>query len=337
MNTITIYRINETDCTIEIAQSVKDNEEDIHGAVLNARTLTFDELLRQHTVFKNNTEPLDVFRDRIHSCLRVSRSIEVSTDDMVGRFVDKHGENIFFRGFVSSVIEKYEEERLLLTKPTDVTVMRIRKKQIQNDISERINTFFDENLKRICSDAYFDYHMTVSGFSVQPMRTVTASDEYSFNVFHESDNALTVLLAEIGQIVHRNKWVSCECGFCNKIFLSAEGDVCCKSEQCRSAHEKQKKAVYKEYSAEYSKEKNNYDAYVRRYKKKLVDAKIDIKYPGVFDEFEQAKKEKQDAMEALKKRLIRNGLPIDEMVELGQRYKAEIKAMVDKILEQYNN
>ncbi len=75
---------------------------------------------------------------------------------------------------------------------------------------------------------------------------------------------------------------------------------------------------------------------IRRYKKKLVDAKIDKKYPGVFDEFEQAKKEKQDAMEALKKRLIRNGLPIDEMVELGQRYKAEIKAMVDKILEQYN-
>jgi len=58
--------------------------------------------------------------------------------------------------------------------------------------------------------------------------------------------------------------------------------------------------------------------------------------PEVFDEFEQAKKEKQDAMEALKKRFIRNGLPIDEMVELGQRYKAEIKAMVDKILEQYN-
>ena len=42
-------------------------------------------------------------------------------------------------------------------------------------------------------------------------------------------------------------------------------------------------------------------------------------------------------MEALKKRLIRNGLPVDEMSELSQRYKVEIKGMVDGILEKYNN
>jgi len=42
-------------------------------------------------------------------------------------------------------------------------------------------------------------------------------------------------------------------------------------------------------------------------------------------------------MEALKKRLIRNGLPVDEMIELSERYKAEINGMVDGILEKNNN
>lgn len=87
MKATTIYRINEKDCTINIAQSVADNEEDIHGAVLNARTFSFDELLRQHISFNENTGILDTFRDRIHSCLRVSRSIEVATDDMIARFI----------------------------------------------------------------------------------------------------------------------------------------------------------------------------------------------------------------------------------------------------------
>ena len=38
MGTTTIYRINETDRTIDIAQSVQNDEECIHGAVLNTHT-----------------------------------------------------------------------------------------------------------------------------------------------------------------------------------------------------------------------------------------------------------------------------------------------------------
>ena len=40
MGTTTIYRINETDRTINIAQSVDDTDESVHGAVLNTRTYT---------------------------------------------------------------------------------------------------------------------------------------------------------------------------------------------------------------------------------------------------------------------------------------------------------
>lgn len=46
MGITTIYRINETDRTINIAQSVNDTDESIHGAVLNTRTYTFDELMK---------------------------------------------------------------------------------------------------------------------------------------------------------------------------------------------------------------------------------------------------------------------------------------------------
>ena len=45
MGTTTIYRINETDRTINIAQSVNDTDESLHGAVLNTRMYTFDELM----------------------------------------------------------------------------------------------------------------------------------------------------------------------------------------------------------------------------------------------------------------------------------------------------
>jgi len=33
------------------------------------------------------------------------------------------------------------------------------------------------------------------------------------------------------------------------------------------------------------------------------------------------------------KRLIRNSLPVDELVERSEKYKAEIKALTEKILE----
>lgn len=197
MNTATIYRINEKDCTTEVAQSVNDNENDMHGAVLNARTYTFDELLSQHMIFRNKTQVLDTFRNKIQSGLRIARSIAVDTDDMIERFVSEHGENIFFRGFVGAVIEKYEFERLLLTKPVDRVKMEFRKKQIQNEISERIDAFFDDNPKLMFSEAYFDSSKKIEFFSIQPMRMIIASDEYTFNVFHESDNCLVVMLSEL--------------------------------------------------------------------------------------------------------------------------------------------
>ena len=59
MGTTTIYRINETDRTINIAQSVNDTDESLHGAVLNTRMYTFDELMNQHKVFWEHTEPYD--------------------------------------------------------------------------------------------------------------------------------------------------------------------------------------------------------------------------------------------------------------------------------------
>lgn len=95
MKTTTIYRIIETDRTINIAQSVQNDEESIHGAVLNTRTYIFDELLNQHRTFREHTEPFDTFRDRLHSGLRIGRSIEVSTEDMIARFTAEYGENIF--------------------------------------------------------------------------------------------------------------------------------------------------------------------------------------------------------------------------------------------------
>lgn len=62
MNTTTIYRINETDCTINIAQSVQNDDDSLHGAVLNTRTFTFDELMNQHKVFREHTELFDTFQ-----------------------------------------------------------------------------------------------------------------------------------------------------------------------------------------------------------------------------------------------------------------------------------
>lgn len=332
MKTTTIYRINEKDCTIEIAQSVNDNENDIHSAVFNTRTFTFDELVRQHTAFKENTEIFDTFRNRIHSCLRVSRSIDVNTDDMTGRFIAEHGENIFFTGFVNAVIEKYDSERVLLTKPNDRVKMELKKKQIQNEISERINSFFDEQLKLICSDAYFNSNSTIEYFTIQPVRTIIAADDYTFNVFHESDNALTLMLSELGQIIHRNKWTICKCGFCNKLFIGSADEVCCKSIDCKTAHEAQKKQIYIEHTEEYRNIKKNYDSYVRNLKKKITDMKIDKINPALFDEFIQAKEERMSKMDSLKKKLIRSGLPSDELFELGERYKLEMKGIYEEIL-----
>lgn len=161
MGITTIYRINETDRTINIAQSVNDTDESLHGAVLNTRMYTFDELMNQHKVFCEHTEPYDAFKDRLNSALRIDKSIEVSTDDMIARFVAEYGENVFFRGFVSAVIDLYDTERYQLLKPNDVVIAKLNRNKIQTGISERINAFFDTQLSLLSSEAYFNYNMTM--------------------------------------------------------------------------------------------------------------------------------------------------------------------------------
>ena len=335
METTTIYRINETDCTIDIAQSVQNDEESIHSAVLNTRTFTFDELMNQHKMFREHTEPFATFRDRLHSALRIGRSIEVSTEDMIARFVAEYGENIFFMGYVSAMIELYDSERYQLLKPNDVVLAKLNKNKIQSSISERINEFFDTQLSLMCSEAYFSHTVNLEHFSLQPSRTVIAADDYTFNVFHESDNCLLTVLVEIGQLVHRNKWTVCECGFCHELFLGTESEVCCHSAECIEAQKQQKEKNIEENTQEYSAIKRDYDSFVRRYKGYLDVVEIDRFHPDDYDEFMQAKQVRMDKMTALKKKLIRNSLPSVELYELGKQYKAEIKALTEGILEKY--
>jgi len=64
-----------------------------------------------------------------------------------------------------------------------------------------------------------------------------------------------------------------------------------------------------------------------------VDASIDKFHPAEFDEFIQAKDERMAKMDSLKKHLIRSGLPTDELYELGEKFKAEMKGIADLILE----
>ncbi|MGN1103210.1 MAG: hypothetical protein ACI4RG_13510 [Huintestinicola sp.] len=333
METTTIYRINETDHTINIAQSVQNDEENVHGAVLNTRTFTFDELMNQHKMFREHTEPFDTFRDRLHSALRIGRSIEVSTEDMIARFTAEYGGNIFFNGFVSAVIELYDSERYQLLKPNDVVRSKLNKNKIQTGISERINEFFDTQLPLMCSEAYFSHKATMEHFTLTSGRTVIATDDYTFNVFRESDNCLLTILAEIGQLVHKNKWTVCECGFCHKLFLGTEGEVCCHAAECIEAQKQQKEKNIEENTKEYSAIKIDYDSFVRRYKGYLDVVEIERFHPDDYDDFMQAKQERMDKMTALKKKLIRNGLPSEDLYELGKQYKAEIKALAEEILD----
>lgn len=306
MGTTTIYRINETDRTINIAQSVNDTDESLHGAVLNTRMYTFDELMNQHKVFCEHTEPYDAFKDRLNSALRIDKSIEVSTDDMIARFIAEYGENIFFRGYVGSVIEFYDKERHVLLKPNDVVIAKLNRRKIQDEVSRKLMEFMDTQFALMCSDAYFGHKSTMEHFMIQSGRTIVAADDYTFNVFRESDNRLLTVLAEIGQLVHRNKWTDCECGFCHKLFLGTEGEVCCHSAECIEAQKQQKEKNIEENTQEYSAIKKDYDSFVRRYKGYLDVVEIDHFHPDDYDIFMQAKKERMDNMTSLKKKLIRN-------------------------------
>ena len=331
MNTTTIYRINEKDRTTDIAQSVEHTN--FRAAVLNTKTYTFDELMNQHKTFREHIEPLENFHNRLNSALRIGRSISVDTSDMIGRFSSEHGENIFFIGFVREVIELYDSERLALLKPNDVIIGTITRSKLQTDIAEKIGALFDGKLKLLTDTAFFDHNSNIEHYSVHKKRTVIAADEYTFGVFRESDNSLLDLLFEIGQLVHRNKWTECECGFCHRLFLDIDGEVCCQNTTCKEAQQAQKETIHRESTKEYADIKRSYDAYVRRYKSYLVTARIDTLYPDKFDEFMQAKEECQAEMSILKRRLINYGLPSEELYELGEKFKREIRVIAERIIK----
>ena len=361
MKTVTIYRINETDRTIDIAQSANDDNENIHAAVLNARTFTFDEILRQHLAFRDSGAMVENCRNRFLSALHVGRSIPVNADDMLAGFtaeneswfcsqsdfavindrplvlLDKtprsYGENIFLRGMMTAARELYDEERAALSTPNDVLLATLNKNRIQAEISAKINTFFDSNLAAIGDAAYFDCGQKLNAFAVLPSETVIFCDDYTFSVFRICDNCLTDLLFELGQIVHRNALSPRKCGFCGKMFLGMEDEVCCRQATCQTAHKEQKEAIYREHTEEYSQIKRTYDAFVRRYDGYLKAAGINTRCPAEYDEFCQAKEVRKAEMNSLKKRLIRNGLPTDELYEMGEKFKAEIRAIAEGIIE----
>lgn len=337
MRTATIYRINEKACTIEIAQAVENTDEGLHAAVLNTRTFTFDELLRQHKIFREHTEPYDTYRGRLNSALRIDRSIDVDTTDMIVRFVAVYGENVFFRGYVKSIIELYDDERQQILKPNDVVILKLNRKKINVDISEKISEYMKTQFEFISSEAFFNCNVNLENFSVQHSRAIIAIDNYTFNVFRESDNCLLNVLAEIGQIVHREKWTVCECGFCHKLFLGNEGEACCHSNTCIDTQAEQKKKVYEDYSKEYSGIKKAYDSSIRHFFSELRRADIDKYHPDVYDKYDEEKKVRQADMDKLKKHLIRNGLPAKELIDRAEKYKAEMKAMFEEILDRYGD
>lgn len=192
---------------------------------------------------------------------------------------------------------------------------------------------FDSKLKLLTDKAFFDHNSNIEHYSAHFKSTVIAADEYTFGVFRESDNSLLDLLFEIGQLVHRNKWTECECGFCHRIFLDIDGEVCCSNAACKEAQQAQKETIYRESTKEYADIKRSYDAYVRRYKSYILTAHVDTLYPDKFDEFMQAKEERQSEMSILKRRLINYGLPSEELYELGERFKREIRVIAERMIK----
>lgn len=229
----------------------------------------------------------------------------------------------------------YDNGRYKLLKPNDVVLAKLNKNKIQTGISERINAFFDTQLTLMCSQAYFNHSVNLEHFSLQSSRMVIADDDYTFNVFLEIDKCLLTVLVEIGQLAHRNKWTVYECGFCHKLFLGTEGEVCCHSAECIEAQKQQKEKNIKENTQEYSAIKKDYDSFVRRYKGYLDVVEIDLFHPNDYDEFMQAKQARMDKLTPLNKKLIRNGLPSTELYELERQYKADMKALTVGILDKY--
>lgn len=333
MKTVTIYRINETDRTIDIAQSVNDDNESIKAAVLNTKNFTFDEILRQHLAFRDSGTLIENCRNRFLSALHIGRSIPVNADDMLAGFTAENGENIFLRGLMTAAHELYDEERTALSTPNDVLLATLNKSRIQAEISAKINTFFDGNFAALGDAAYFDCGQKINAFAVLPSETVIFCDDYTFGAFHKCGNCLETLLFEVGQIVHRNALSPRKCGFCGKMFLGTEDEVCCRQSSCQATHKEQKEVIYREHTEEYSQIKRTYDAFVRRYDGYLKAAGINARCPAEYDEFCQAKEVRKAEMNSLKKRLIRNGLPTDELYEMGEKFKAEIRAIAEGIIE----
>lgn len=333
MRTVTIYRINETDRTIDIAQSVDDDNETVGEAILNTKSFTFDEILRQHITFCSSGAVVENFRNRFLSALHIGRSIPVNVDDMLSGFTAENGENIFLRGILTAASELYDGERAALSAPNDVLLAVLNKSRIQAEISEKLNTFFDSSMKAIGGAEFFDCGRNLNAFAILPSETVIFCDEHMFSTFRKCDNRLEALLFELGQIVHRKTFSPRKCGFCGRMFLGKEDEVCCRRVSCQNAHKEQKEEIYKEHTEEYSQIKRTYDSYVRRYDGYLKAAGINTRCPAEYDEFYQAKEERKQQMTALKKRLIRNGLPTSELYETGERFKSEIRAIAEEIME----
>ncbi len=185
-------------------------------------------------------------------------------NDCLGCLADKtprsYGENIFLRGMMTAAHELYDEERTALSAPNDVLLATLNKSRIQAEISAKINTFFDSNFGVIGGSAYFDCGQKLNAFAVLPSETVIFCDDYTFGAFHKCGNCLETLLFEFGQIVRRSALSPRKCGFCGKMFLGTEDEVCCRQATCQTAHKEQKEAIYKEHTEEYSQIKRTMNA-----------------------------------------------------------------------------
>lgn len=325
-----LYRINEKDRTVSIVWSINKNE--LLSASEKEKVYTFDEILSQLEDFRNN-------RSEIFENLRITMmsglNERIKVQDLVknvGSAVIQNSDNVFFKYYSNLLTVAYMNIGEPILMPKDYVKERFNHKKLVETARAELQKQFDEILQAMNDERNFDYSATGEILVATPRSQLAVIRAENTNiVYRVADKPLLTFFYEFSFAVFNAGLKVCECRFCHRHFLGTEEAVCCEREECLAENKRLKNQMIREKrkNSDYTRDMDNYTAYVRNKKKDLRIAKVS---PYVMDEFDDLKKKCKAVVDSKLAECVEFGLPVAELAHTIEKQETVIKAFRDKAL-----
>lgn len=321
---ILLYRIDEQ--AKSVIFMVTEDDEKTWGNISEdmQNVLSFDEIFRDIMEFRNGFLDYDQLTDEL--IWAINGRVEVFKA-ILARFDDNHlnSLNFFTRYYSDTLREIFLSARADIDKAGAFFNTRALKKS-----TEYVNEVFN-NIREVMRDDWnFDFNSEsdMKAFRVKYDKIIIRGNDRN-DIYTVADTALVNFFYDFSFAIHNRKLYVCSCKYCDKVFLGKKNAVCCDSEECQAAYQREvKNAKRRERdNSTYKVYRTRLSNYIGQQKTKLPAEVLDD--PALVKKFDEQRKAFTAILtKKLSEYEVEHRLPDKELDAFYEKMKQDIVSFV---------